>query len=131
MAVTSVPKSWLREWRRAQLLGLFFSYVTMMHGFWALVLWTPIDWSDAWFFIGPVLGTLIGSMVGTKKAASRHLQMFSDLGIEPESPETFVKSPRAIARRRARARRTDRTPDRDIFAYVECRTPPKPEPHKH
>ena len=86
---------------------LLCGYGMMMNGIWALILWTPLDWSDAFIFTGPALVTLIGSMVGAKKAASRQLQKFSDLGIEPESPETFVKSPHAIARRRARARRTD------------------------
>ncbi|WP_420620674.1 hypothetical protein [Candidatus Poriferisocius sp.] len=107
MAVTSVPKSWLREWRRAQLLSIFFASVVMMNGIWALVLWTPFDWYDAVIFTGPPVGSFVGVMAMSKKAALRHLQMFSDFGIEPESPETFVKSPRAIAWRRARARRTD------------------------
>lgn len=107
MAVTSVPKSWLREWRRSVLLLLFCGYGVMMNGIWALVVYTPMGWSDLGAFGGAFVGSFVSMMAMSKKAALRQLQRFSDFGIEPESPETFVKSPRAIARRRARARRTD------------------------
>lgn len=100
------PARW-REWRRSQLLSVFSASAVMMNAVWALVLWTPFDWFDALILIGPLVGSLVGVMTGSKMMASAHLQMCSDLGIEPGSPETFVKSPRAIARRRARARRTD------------------------
>ena len=100
MAITSVPRSWVRALRREFLKAFFYGWATMLHGGWALVFWTSVGWSDIWaVIVGTATGQLAVYLFGTKRIARKRLQMFSDLGIEVDSPEMFVKSPRSVAKR--------------------------------